>query len=1653
VDPGKTGRHALFVPTSQLVLLLMALFIASSAALARSESSNVSKSLARSSAASPATVDGAHFSDPPSDQEILVSGVLPQPLAPIGGAPDARENRTLGRALIQYQRSLGQGAPPDAVGPLTDFLRSHPASRWRAALCLNLGVIYRRTGHMSKALEAWQRAWDLSKKATDANARAIADYAVGQLAEFEAYLGRMETLAPLLAEVKGRPMHGAGAANISAASQGLAEMRTRPQDAFRCGPMALHRICLLQRRTDGVMALENSRSTTRGTSLVQVVELAHKVGLDYRMAYREPGAMLIAPAVMHWKVGHFAAIIKESGGLYQVEDPTFGESIRVSRATLDEEGSGYFVVGAGPLPKGWRPASPAEGARIWGRGNTGGQAPMTPNPVMALGSRCTATGMTTVNAQASTVSLALHDAPLTYQTPRGPPVSFELFYSHRDTQQPAIFTYTNFGPKWTSNWISYITDNFSSTGTADLYAPGGGIESYGFSGDTTPSGGKIYNPGLDDQALVTSLVSAGKTVGFTRQLADGSVQTFARRFATNRFFLSSVADPQGNKVILFYDGFMRITTIRDAALENTTLTYGLAADKYKVTKVTDPFGRFATFTYNSDGQLAGITDTLGITSAYTYLFDSGDFIKSLTTPYGISTFTYGDSTTDYRLGTTIFLTVTDPLGQMQRVEFRQQAPGIPDADPPNTVPTGMPAGNVFLSSRNVFVWNAHQLPLATLPDGEYDYTKARMLHFLHAANFGLTSGVLDSVKEPLENRVWYSYPGSGLGVGGSNLPSATGRVLDDGSTQRVTYQRNSFGLITQFTDPIGRQLTFTYATNGIDPLSVANTTGGTNQLLLSATYNSKHEPLSITDASGQVTKFSYNSTGQLTGATDALGETTGYTYSPTGLLLSVTQPANAVTKFTFDGFNRLRSWTDTQGYQALYTYDGVDRPTSIAYPDATTRRFSYTLLDVASTTDRLTRTTRYKYDSLRRPVQIVDPLGRTVSLGYCDCDAISRISDPLGHTTNINYDIEDRPIARVFADGTRTALAYEHTTSRIKSVTDALAQVISYAYNVDDTPKSIVYLHATHVTPPVSFTWDAAFERILTMTDGTGKTAYSYNPIATPAALGAGLLAVITGPRGDAIRYDYDALGRRVKLTIDGAVSQLGFDPLGRIISDKNPLDTFNLGYPGANWSPTSIQSMNGVASLYTYFGNTGDERLRAITARLHSGAQISNLQYLYDAGGEVKSTAIQRQSGTMVNTLAMSYDSGGELIGVTPSAGGSRFTFGYDLAGNRVTQKIGAATTTYTYNSVNAMTAPGPASYDKDGEPLTLGNATYQWDAANRLTSVTVAGGTTRFAYDGFNRRTRVTRLTGSTVTSDKFYVRCGHAPCLETDGTKGNAVTKRYLSEGVVDNGKPLYYVRDNLGSVRYLVNVTGGIEAAFDYDPFGVRTRIGGLRDSDFGFSDLFHDSQSGLDLAFYRPYRAPLGRWLNRDPLGETQGTNLYAYAANNPASLIDPLGLWYCAVDYGGAIGGHLVVGASGGAGTGFIYGTSKCGGRVLKPYTQTNRNFLPGLGYGGGIATRSVTISCSPFGDVEDFEGESKGVNFTGGALFVKGTLGVYGNAPPPSKADVYGPKPNNTLGFSVNIGFGPQTPVNISVDPVKGNTILDPHQYLNTNPFGDRFR
>jgi RHS repeat-associated protein len=57
----------------------------------------------------------------------------------------------------------------------------------------------------------------------------------------------------------------------------------------------------------------------------------------------------------------------------------------------------------------------------------------------------------------------------------------------------------------------------------------------------------------------------------------------------------------------------------------------------------------------------------------------------------------------------------------------------------------------------------------------------------------------------------------------------------------------------------------------------------------------------------------------------------------------------------------------------------------------------------------------------------------------------------------------------------------------------------------------------------------------------------------------------------------------------------------------------------------------------------------------------------------------------------------------------------------------------------------------------------------------------------------------------------------------------------------------------------------------------------------FSTKYFDSETGLYYYGYRFYDPGLHRWLNRDPVDENGGENLYAFCKNSPYNLFDILG--------------------------------------------------------------------------------------------------------------------------------------------------------------------
>jgi hypothetical protein len=56
---------------------------------------------------------------------------------------------------------------------------------------------------------------------------------------------------------------------------------------------------------------------------------------------------------------------------------------------------------------------------------------------------------------------------------------------------------------------------------------------------------------------------------------------------------------------------------------------------------------------------------------------------------------------------------------------------------------------------------------------------------------------------------------------------------------------------------------------------------------------------------------------------------------------------------------------------------------------------------------------------------------------------------------------------------------------------------------VDNNLQQISDTNAIRTTPSVSYIYDTNYNRLLTMTDGTGLTTYAYNAITSPRSLGA----------------------------------------------------------------------------------------------------------------------------------------------------------------------------------------------------------------------------------------------------------------------------------------------------------------------------------------------------------------------------------------------------------------------------------------------------------------------------------------------------------------------------------------------------------------------
>lgn len=1401
----------------------------------------------------------------PTTQSLQMVRLFPEPLAPVGGEPSDADNATLATALQGFSESRDAAV-------LDAFVKANTASPWSASVLVNLGLLQFDAGYYSKALQSWTQAWNLGKDATEP--APIVLRGLAEALKMNCRVGRVDDAKALLAQLGDRKASGLNASMIDESRKAIGQMETMPAECFKCGPFALSSILAhTKRHTVETVAHLNAYATTaQGTSLAMVTALANEqFGMTMQAAKRaSKDAPILVPAVINWKLNHYGALLEEKDGLYLMADPTFGTSQWIGKDAIDQESSGYFVVPAGELPEGWQAVDAEEAGTIWGRGDCAvgdGDGTRKGAPKKGPGG---CNGMAGWNIHHSLASLNIEDTPLFYDPPVGPPVHLRVNYSQLEQNQPTTINFSNIGALWNLSWVSYLT--FDSN-NARLRSGDGGTELFTRFNSST----NTYDP---DQSSYARLVKINATQ-YERREGDGSKMVFDLPDGTGRLFMSQMVDPQGNAITFGYDANFRLITVTDAVGQVTTLTHGSNTPGnpqfYLVTAVTDPFGRSAALTYDANARLLGVMDQIGIVSSFNY--DANGKVTTLTTPYGTTSFNFGTATVPVK-GVVSHVEVTEPNGAKYRVESLQYST-TPASDA--AVPVGMPLLNQYMNFRNSYYWDAK-----AMQDAPGDYTKANLTHFLHLNISSIKASVIESEKDPLESRVWYFYHNQNTngsiytneGMGAH--PTHIGRLLDDGSTQLERYSYNDLGNVTQQIDPLGRTTNYTYAADGIDLLNVkqVNAQGG-EDLLATFSWNAQHLPVTITDASGGVSTFTYNAQGQVTSMTNALGQSASYVYNAQGYLMSADGPLAGTSDqstFTYDAVGRTNTVTNGDGYMLDFDYDALDRVTRVTYPDGSYEQITYTNLNPTQVRDRQGRITTMVYDSVQQLISSTDPLGRVIKMDWCQCSSLRSMIDPLGRVTRWDEDIQGRTTSKTLPNGTKETYLYEATNSRLARVTDAKGQSKVYSYNLDDSIAAITYLGAYQPTPGMSFAYDPAYPRPVSMADGLGVTTYSYGAV-TGSSAGANLLKKIKSMwNGVEITFSHDALGRVTTRAINGVPQTVSRDAAGRVSSLSNVLGSFGFTYDAASGRITNVSMPNGQSITASYYGNAGDRRLQQIRNVQPNASTLSQFDFTYNASGQITAWN-QQSSGNPVLNYNLGYDAAQQLSFM--NAAGRNFGFTYDFAGNLKTKSLNAATTTFSHNILNELQTASPA----------LGaDKTYLWDAEDRLVRINYTGTNlrTEMKYDGLGRCVEISEHDGSTVTGVKRFVWCGFERCEERDAS-GN-VARRFFAQGEQIGGQNYFYSFDHLGSVREMTDGSGAIRARYDYDPYGLRTKLAGDLEASAGYTGHYFHAQSGLHLTMFRAYDAQTGRWLSRDPLGEEAGMNLYAYVGGDPVNGVDPLGL-------------------------------------------------------------------------------------------------------------------------------------------------------------------
>jgi RHS repeat-associated protein len=830
-------------------------------------------------------------------------------------------------------------------------------------------------------------------------------------------------------------------------------------------------------------------------------------------------------------------------------------------------------------------------------------------------------------------------------------------------------------------------------------------------------------------------------------------------------------------------------------------------------------------------------------------------------------------------------------------------------------------------------------------------------------------------------------------------------------TQKLTY--NSAGLIQTATEydfcrlsaGINRSITsstsYAYVQRNLTQINLAD---GTQQLY--TTNPVSNTKTSRTDA-GPIYTTTYNEFGL-----------------PVSLSYSLDGTVKVLERNTYDGFGRKTNTTSYSGGRTTTTFDLFDRILTQTVKgkldsdrsDTTTYTYSS---DIQSMSLPISLNSQTNLLTTSSPVLVS---ARTY-------DGLSRLTAEDTQRFTYNNACNDTPSISSYANVSNFSVTktLDTNTQEVRSETVDVAanKRTEYSYSRSNTTGLItdsttILKEDSAATPPV------------TTSTTTSRLQYTYNSRGAVTAING----IYSGGVATSLTKQYSSSGARLTASTNhlglnedfdyrsaGEVTGKGYDGIATLgiiydaIGNISSIEVFSAKF-------ANTPDGNALASIDFVYDSVGRETNRMTKFATTSGLkQVLDVENDYDHDSSINSWSVQHGEWDPIQVKGYAYD---EQYGQLKSSTIQSNTFfpmvTYShVGGNRLATvtETGKSAETYTYvqdrltqfargTQTKSLTEDSAGNITQDFDTRTI-----QYDAANRMVAVTIAGdaGDYKYSYDPAGRLCQITKGAVSVT-----YVYDGDTLVGEICGTTktlylrvANVVIGRYIQKGADETLE--LYATDSSGSVRTVRKLSPGRAGQnilstvyYDYSDYGVRTANTAVTPIDatnfidrntLGFNGCLFDDVSNTYLLGngYRAYSPVLRTFYSRDSLSPYggAGVNRYQYCQLDPINNIDPsghlstsaqwgiglsvVGIALAAIPIVGTVAAGTLWSLAGGlAVTGAVLGVTGSSLAIASHATEDNAELSRNLGYASlafGIASIVTSLSSNVVRSVSKFRAES----------------------------------------------------------------------------------